>query len=159
MLIPASEENYVLAGFSVAVIKHWPKGIWRFKGLISSYTLQFITKRKKGRNLGQKHGGRSWRRGHGGTLLIGLLPMTCSIWFLVTPRTTCPGVDPQWAGLSQISHQWRMTTDMPTGQPDGDNSSTKFLLPWCLSSYHLDKNYPAQVFGKHQPFRYNPGKL
>lgn len=104
------------------------------KYFISSYTLQFIIKRKQRRNSGQKPGDRNWR-GYWRTLLTVLLPMTCSIWFLITPRTTCPGMDSQWERTSQMSHQSRMVMDMSTGQYDGDNSSTE--LPSSLVSVVL----------------------
>ena len=56
----------------------------------------------------QDPGGRSWCRGHGGVLLIGLLPMACSACFVIEPRTTSPGMAPPtvvW--VSAINHQSR----------------------------------------------------
>ena len=51
---------------------------------------------------GQEPGGRSWSTGHGGELLTGLLTMTCSVYFLIEPRTTNSGTGLPTMGLSLI---------------------------------------------------------
>jgi hypothetical protein len=65
-------------------------------------TLQFILKKvRPGTQAGQELGPRSWCTGHGGMLLMGLLPLACSACFLIDPQdyqprdgTTCKGSSP-----------------------------------------------------------------
>ena len=74
--------------------------------------------------VGPKHRGRSWYRGHGGVLLIGLLIMACSACFLTEPRTTAQGWHhTQWAGLFHMNHQLRKC---PTGLP----IALSYFLNW-----------------------------
>lgn len=42
--------------------------------------------------------GRNWNKGHGATLLTGLLSMSCSVCILVQPRITYPGMTLLWVG-------------------------------------------------------------
>lgn len=123
---PTRWGNSVLACYSVAGIEHWPTATWGWKRL---FLLALNSSPLKDYREGTQ--GRNWRRGHGWSLLL-----ACSPWlahcFLLKPRITCPGGDPQWDGTWQISHQPRMTTNMPTAQSIGDNSSGK--LPLSLES-------------------------
>jgi hypothetical protein len=60
-------------------------------------TLLFITKGSQDWNS-SRSGSRSWCRGHGGMLLTGLLPLACSLCFLIKPSTTSPGMAPHTMG-------------------------------------------------------------
>lgn len=58
---------------------------------ISFYALWSIVQRSQGRDLKT---GTDRCRGHGGVLLIGVLPMTCSVGFLLATGTTNPRMAP-----------------------------------------------------------------
>lgn len=47
---------------------------------------------------------------HGGMLLVDLLTVACSAWFLLLPRTSCPGVEPPTVGWA-LSH-WSLIEKM-----------------------------------------------
>ena len=51
-----------------------------------------------GTQTGQKPGGRSRCRSHGGVLLTGLLPLVCSACFLIEPRIISPRASPPTVG-------------------------------------------------------------
>jgi hypothetical protein len=57
---------------------------------------------RTGTHTGHKLGGRSWCRGQGEMLLIGLLLLACSACFLIEPRTTSPEMVPPTMGLSPL---------------------------------------------------------
>ena len=57
-----------------------------------------------GTQTGQKPGGRSWCRGHGGVLLTGLLLMACSAFLLIELRTTSPDMASSIVGWA-LPHQ------------------------------------------------------
>jgi hypothetical protein len=87
---------------SVAVMKHpRPKSKLTRKGFIwltlldHSPTMEEV---RTGTQAGLEPGGRSWCRGHGGALLTGLLPLSCSVCFLIEPRTTSLGMAPLTMG-------------------------------------------------------------
>lgn len=81
------------------VIKHHDQR--QLKG--GSALFQLIACSPSFREVGAGTPGRSQCRGHGGTLLTGLLPKTCSACFLYTPGPSAQGY--YRAGLSHISHQ------------------------------------------------------
>lgn len=82
------------------------------------FTLQLSghTKRSRGRNSRQEPWGRNWRRGHEGVQITGLLPLTCSVCFLIIAGLTALGwYKPQWPGTSTINHWSRKySIDLPT---------------------------------------------
>jgi hypothetical protein len=56
----------------------------------------------KGRQDWNSHRVGTWRQeltsSQGGMLLTGLLPLACSAWFLIDPKTTSPGMAPPTMG-------------------------------------------------------------
>lgn len=64
---------------------------------------------RAGTQAEQEPRGRGWCRGHGEVeLTTGLLPMACSICFLIEPRTARTGWHHlQWFGSSQVNHELR----------------------------------------------------
>ena len=64
----------------------WPKSMWGRKGIIWLVLPQHCSSVKEvraGTQTGQAPGGRSRCEIHGGVLLIGLLPLASSAWFLI----------------------------------------------------------------------------
>ena len=100
-----------------------------------------------GTQAGQEPGGRSWWRSHGTTMLTGLLPMACSVCFLIEPRTTSPGMAPLtmgWAlpdqslrkGLAAWSFLDRASLCRP-GCPGFTQRSACFCLPHAGNSSYM----------------------
>lgn len=102
--------------FSITVIKCClTKSSWGKKGLCT----ECFMRGNIGRNSEQSTCIRSWNRGHGIILLSGLLPLACSICFLIYPRTTIGGwLHPQYAWLFHPNHYWR--NDPITSQLNGN---------------------------------------
>lgn len=74
----------------------WPRQLDEERGYLAymsfcSSRLKVVRARAQ---TGQEAGGRNWHRSHGGVLLIGLLPMTCSVWFCTETRTISPKLNP-----------------------------------------------------------------
>lgn len=86
-----------------------------------------------------EHSSRSRDRNHGGVPLAGLLPMANSAYFLIQPRTPCPGKAPFTVGNE---YSRKDTTDWSTGWSDGDNSSVVVLSSQMAlpSSCHVDRH-------------------
>lgn len=82
------------------------RATWGGKSLFGLHFLVNSPSLKEVRTGTQKEpGGRNWSRGHGGTLLTGLLPMACSAQFLIHPRTISQGWHhPQWMDPSHTYH-------------------------------------------------------
>ena len=74
----------------------------------SAYTSTLHSSPKEvrtGTHTGQKPGGRSWYRCHGGMLLTGLLLLACSACFLTEASTTSPGMAPPTTGPPTLDNQ------------------------------------------------------
>lgn len=106
--------------FSIAFIKHRDQKQWGRnkplgrRGFISFYSCSRSSREvKKGEPLGRNGWG-----GHGEVLLTSLLPKTCSVIFLLYPRTNCWRWHyPHWVGPLPIYHRLRKCTiGSSTGQ-------------------------------------------
>ena len=73
----------------------------------SAYTSKplFITKGNQDWNS-SRSGNRSWCRGHGGTFLTGLLPLACSAYLLIEPKTTSPEMVPPTRDPPALITNW-----------------------------------------------------
>jgi len=97
---------------------------------------------RAGTHSGQELGSRSWCRGHGGMLLTGLLPLACSAYFLIEPRTTSPGMAPPTMGWT-LPH-WSLIKKMPYSW-----ISWRHFLNW--GSFLCDNSRLCQVDTQNQP--------
>jgi hypothetical protein len=94
----------------------------------SAYTsiLLFITKGSQDWDS-SRSGSRSWCRGHGGMFFTGLLPLPCSVCFLIEPRTPAEGWShPQWALPSLITN-WENALQLDLMEP---SPHPKLLCLW-----------------------------
>jgi hypothetical protein len=69
-------------------------------------TLLLITKGSEDWNS-RRSGSSSWCGGHGGFLLIGLLPLACWACYLIEPRTISPGMTTPTMGPPTLDHWLR----------------------------------------------------
>ena len=96
---------------------------------------------RTGTQAGREAG--SWCRGHGGMLLIGLLPLACSAYFLIEPKTTAQGwLHPQWALPPLIIN---------------DKMPYSWISWWHLpnwSSFLCDNSSLCQLDTQNQPVQY-----
>lgn len=83
----------------------WAEGSWGRKDLMAATSLiPFHHQCKSGQEFKQEPGGRNWRRCPEGAPLTILVIRILSVWFLMQPRTTCPGMSlPTAAGLTHSS--------------------------------------------------------
>jgi hypothetical protein len=102
---------------SIPAQTSWPRSKLGKKGFIQLTLPHWCSSPKEvrtGTHTGQELGGRSWGRGHGGMLLTGLLPLACSICFLIEPKTTRAGMAPPtmawalptWSLIEKMSYSW-----------------------------------------------------
>jgi hypothetical protein len=75
------------------------------------YCSSLLKEIRTGIYTGQGPGVRSWYRDHGGVLLTGLLPLACSVHFLIEPGTISPGMAPLTMDLAlpmikKIPYSW-----------------------------------------------------
>lgn len=114
----------VLGRFSTAMMKHHNKkklGKERVYFPCDSILL-FIVEGSQSRNSNRTW---TWRQElmqrHGGVLITGLLPMTCSAFLSIEPRTTSPGVSPSTMGWLPISNEeTSLYTCLSTTQSNGN---------------------------------------
>jgi hypothetical protein len=66
-------------------------------------TLLFITKGSQDWNSSRSES-RAWCRGHGRMFLTGLLPLACSDFLLIEPKTTSPGMVPPTRDPPTLDH-------------------------------------------------------
>jgi hypothetical protein len=85
----------------------WPRNNLGRKGFIQLTlpTLLLITKGNQDWNS-NRSGSRSWRKGHGGMLLTGLLPLACSACFLIEPKSYQPRDGTTSKGPSPLITSW-----------------------------------------------------
>jgi hypothetical protein len=92
----------------------WPRSKLGRKGFIQLTLPHCSSSRKEVRTetyTGQELGSRSWCRSHGGVVLTGLLPLPCSAYFLLEPRTTSPEMAPPTMGWALSA--WSVIEKMP----------------------------------------------
>jgi hypothetical protein len=133
----------VLVRTSIAAQTSWPRSKLGRKGFIqlTRPTLLFITKERQDWNS-SRSGSRNWCRGHGGMLLTGLLPLACSICFLIELKTTSPRMAPPtigwvlspWTLIEKMSYSW---------------ISWRHFLTW--SSFLCDNSSLCQVDTQNRP--------
>ena len=86
----------------------WPKSKLEGKGLFDLHFCIVVHhwRIRTGTQTWQESGGRSRCRGHE-VLLIGLLPLACSAFFLTDPKPPTQGcLQSQWTGHSPIPYSW-----------------------------------------------------
>lgn len=112
----------VLACFSLALIKHWPKATRKRFYLTSVFQSHSLTEGDQGKNSSKSRG-----RSHGGKLHTGLLPRLAQLPFFYSPGTKIQGWHcPQCAGPSHISQQSKQCPQKCCMDlPDGSNSSVE----------------------------------
>lgn len=99
-----SSLTVVLVRVSIAVMKHHDHS-YSYVGRKGFIWLILPRQSMSSKNIrtetqaGQESRSRNRCRGHGGMLLMGLIVMTCSAFFLIEPGTTRPGVVPTTMGL------------------------------------------------------------
>ena len=98
----------LLLWYAIGIIKHHDQSNLGRKDLFqlilpgNNTSLREV---REGTQVGQEPGGRSWWWGHERVLLIGLLPIACSAWFLIDPRSTWTGMAPPTMGWVLPIHQ------------------------------------------------------
>jgi hypothetical protein len=97
----------VLVWVSIPAQTSWPRSKLGMKGFIQLTlpTLLLITKGSQDWNS-SRSGYRRWCRGHGGMLLTGLLPLACSAFFLIEPKTFSPVMAPATMGPPCLITNW-----------------------------------------------------
>jgi hypothetical protein len=100
-------------------------------------TLLFFTKGSQDWNS-SRSGSRSWCRGHGGMLLTGLLPLPCSVCFLIEPRTTSPGMVPPTRGL--ITNWWN-APQLDLMEVFPQLKCLSLITPACVTLTHKTSQY------------------
>jgi hypothetical protein len=104
------QDNYflrlaVFVRITIAVMKHHDQSKLGLFGLDFQHHSSSLKEIRTGTQTEQKPGGRSWCKGHGGVLLIGLLHRaSCSVFFLVELKTSSPEVAPPTVGWA-LPHQ------------------------------------------------------
>lgn len=111
---------HVLVWVSISVAKHHGQKQLGVEGFASVYNTQVTP--HPWRKSGQKHGNRSWCRGWGRVLLMGLFPIV-----RLACRTTHSGVaPPQWMDRSLFR---KCAIDFPLDQFGGDIFSSEIPPP------------------------------
>ena len=96
----------------------WPRSKLGRKWFYSAYAsiLLFITKGSQDWNS-SRSGSRNWCRSHEGMFFTGLLPLACSAYSLIEPKTTSPGMVPPTRGpyplITNGSHGGISSTEAP----------------------------------------------
>jgi hypothetical protein len=105
--IPDITKATVLDRVSIPTQTSWPRTKLGEERVYSAYTsiLLFITKGSQDRNS-SRSGSRSWCRSHGGMFFTALLPLACSAYSLIEPKTTSPEMVPPTRGLSPLITNW-----------------------------------------------------
>ena len=76
---------------SITVIKHWSKATWGWKDLfylVADHLSRKIRAETKGRNLEERIDPEAL----GGVLLTGIFLIVCSVYFLICPKASWPGL-------------------------------------------------------------------
>jgi hypothetical protein len=104
-------------------------------------TLLFITKGFQDWNS-SRSGSRSWCWGHGGMLLTGLLPLSCSACFLIEPKTTSPEMAPPTMGPPTPDHKLRKClTAVSHGGISSREAPFSVITPACVKLTHKTSQY------------------
>lgn len=120
---------YVLL-YATVINTLWPKERGR-KGSFHSADVSSIFEESQGREWGREYENRKWSRGHGRVLFPGLLFLTCTVCFVLQPRTSCRGMAPSAVGgLFYINHQSRMLCRFAKANLMGPFSQLSLLLRW-----------------------------
>lgn len=85
----------------------------------------------------KKAEGRNWSRGHGGVLLIGLLPRACLTCFLMKPRTATKYVWPPEHLKTHCGLWYYLCAKQDLQTSYGKRGSKKFFTVWTLQCIFL----------------------
>lgn len=114
----------------IAVINSKVRSSWRRKGVILSYNYpsQSIIKEKPSRDSGQEPDDMNWIRENEVILLIGLLPMACSVSFYIPGPPNIIGI----TSLLSIINEENSPQTCPQNSVIEAILQLRFLLPMCV---------------------------
>jgi hypothetical protein len=119
-------------------------------------TLLFIIKGNQDWNSSGL-GNRSWCRGHGEMVLIGLLLLPCSTWFLIEPKTTSPGMASPTRAPSPLITNWENALQLDLMEAFPQERLLSVKTHTCVNLTHQTSHFRQQE--PKDRTRYNTTRL